>query len=59
MLRRSSSSDRKLLLTCAITGIVVALLVSSLQFFMSWHQRNAKYAIHIFSLAATSLIFQA
>ncbi|HCC5809108.1 EAL domain-containing protein [Citrobacter freundii] len=43
MLRRSSSSDRKLLLTCAITGIVVALLVSSLQFFMSWHQRNAKY----------------
>ncbi|MDU1354348.1 MAG: cyclic di-GMP phosphodiesterase, partial [Citrobacter freundii] len=43
MLRRSSSSDRKLLLTCVITGIVVALLVSSLQFFMSWHQRNAKY----------------
>lgn len=43
MFKRTSSSGRKLLLTCVLTGIIVALLVSSLQFFTSWHQRNAKY----------------
>ena len=43
MFKHDTSSGRKILLTCILTGIIVALLVSSLQFFMSWHQRNAKY----------------
>lgn len=43
MFRRASSSGRKILLTCIVTGLVVALLVSTLQFFMSYHNREVKY----------------
>lgn len=43
MLTRDSSSGRKILLTCIITGMAAALLISSLQFFLSWHKRDVKY----------------
>ncbi|ELD2784067.1 cyclic di-GMP phosphodiesterase [Salmonella enterica] len=43
MLTRDSSSGRKILLTCIITGIAAALLIGSLQFFLSWHKRDVKY----------------
>ncbi|HDY3060657.1 TPA: cyclic di-GMP phosphodiesterase [Salmonella enterica] len=43
MLTRDSSSGRKILLTCIITGMAAALLVGSLQFFLSLHKRDVKY----------------
>lgn len=43
MFKRASSSGRKILITCILTGLVVALLVSTLQFFVSWHKREVKY----------------
>ncbi len=43
MFTRASSSSRKILLTCILTGVIVALLISSLQFLMSWHKREVKY----------------
>lgn len=43
MLTRDSSSGRKILLTCIITGMAAALLIGSLQFFLSWHKRDVKY----------------
>ena len=43
MFKRASSSGRKILLTCVLTGLIVALFVSILQFFMSWHNREVKY----------------
>lgn len=43
MFTSASSSGRKTLLTCVATGVVVALLISSLQFLMSWHKREVKY----------------
>ncbi|MEA5948417.1 hypothetical protein ONR07_24545, partial [Salmonella enterica subsp. enterica serovar Anatum] len=30
-------------LTCIITGMAAALLIGSLQFFLSWHKRDVKY----------------
>ncbi|POT59709.1 phage resistance protein [Citrobacter amalonaticus] len=43
MLTAASPSGRKILLTCILSGVVIALIVSSLQFFVSWHKREAKY----------------
>lgn len=43
MFRRSSSSGRKILLSCMLTGLIVAILVSTLQFFVTWHKREVKY----------------
>ncbi|ECC1506178.1 cyclic di-GMP phosphodiesterase [Salmonella enterica subsp. houtenae] len=43
MLTRDASSGRKILLTCIITGMAVALLIGNLQFFLSWHKRDVKY----------------
>ncbi|MDA8478815.1 cyclic di-GMP phosphodiesterase [Citrobacter sp. Awk 4] len=43
MFTSSASSGRKILLTCVATGIVVTLLITSLQFLMSWHKREVKY----------------
>lgn len=43
MFRRSSSSGRKILLSCMLTGLIVALLVSTLQFLVTWHKREVKY----------------
>lgn len=43
MLTRDSSSGRKILLTCIITGMATAILIGSLQFFLSWHKRDVKY----------------
>lgn len=40
---RAPSSGRKILLTCLAAGIIVAFLVSSMQFLMSWHKRETKY----------------
>ena len=43
MFKRSSSSNQKILLSCMLTGLIVALLVSTLQFFVTWHKRDIKY----------------
>lgn len=43
MFRRPSSSSRNVLFTCIFTGVVVAVLVSTLQFFATWHKRDVKY----------------
>ncbi len=43
MFIRAPSSGRKILQTCVLAGIIIALLVSGLQFLMSWHKHEAKY----------------
>ena len=43
MFKRISSSGRKTLFTCILAGLVVALFVSTLQFFFTWHKRDVKY----------------
>lgn len=43
MFTRAFSSGRKILLTCVVTGVVIAIFISSLQFLMAWHKREVKY----------------
>ena len=43
MFKRASSSGRKILIPCILTGLIVAVLVSTLQFFVSWHKQEVKY----------------
>lgn len=43
MFTRALSTGRKILLACLITGVVVAIFISSLQFLMAWHKREVKY----------------
>ncbi len=43
MFIRAPSSGRKILQTCVLAGIIIALLVSGLQFLMSWHKHEVKY----------------
>lgn len=43
MFTRVLTSGRKIILTCLVTGVIVALFISSLQFLMAWHKREVKY----------------
>ncbi|CBG89055.1 cyclic di-GMP phosphodiesterase [Citrobacter rodentium] len=43
MFTRVLTSGRKIVLTSLVTGIIVAILTSSLQFLMTWHSREVKY----------------
>lgn len=43
MFTRTLTSGRKIVLTCLVTGVIVAIFISSLQFFMAWHTREVKY----------------
>lgn len=43
MFTAANASGRKILLTCFITGLVVAVIISCLQFTVSWHKREVKY----------------
>lgn len=43
MFTRTLPTGRKILLACLITGITVAIVISSLQFLMAWHKREVKY----------------
>lgn len=43
MFIRAPSSGRKILLTCIIAGVMIAILVSCLQFLVAWHKHEVKY----------------
>ncbi|HGV8126658.1 TPA: cyclic di-GMP phosphodiesterase [Escherichia coli] len=43
MFIRAPNSGRKLLLTCIVAGVMIAILVSCLQFLVAWHKHEVKY----------------
>lgn len=43
MFTHALTTGRKIVLTCLITGVAVAIVISSLQFVMAWHKREVKY----------------
>ncbi|WP_336219317.1 cyclic di-GMP phosphodiesterase [Citrobacter amalonaticus] len=43
MFTRALSSGRKIVLACIVTGVIIAIVISSLQFLMTWHKREVKY----------------
>lgn len=43
MFIRAPNFGRKLLLTCIVAGVMIAILVSCLQFLVAWHKHEVKY----------------
>ena len=43
MFIRAPNFGRKLLLTCIVAGVMIAILVSCLQFLVAWHKHEDKY----------------
>ncbi len=43
MFIRAPNSGRKLLLTCIVAGVMIAILVSCLQFLVARHKHEVKY----------------
>ncbi len=43
MFIRAPNSGRKLLLTCIVAGVMIAILVSCLQFLVAWHKHEVTY----------------
>lgn len=55
MFIRAPNSGRKLLLTCIVAGVMIAILVSCLQFLVAWHKHEAKYDTLITDVQSISI----
>ncbi|MHA6384942.1 cyclic di-GMP phosphodiesterase, partial [Escherichia coli] len=51
MFIRAPNSGRKLLLTCIVAGVMIAILVSCLQFLVAWHKHEVKYDLSLIHIS--------
>lgn len=55
MFIRAPNSGRKLLLTCIVAGVMIAILVSCLQFLVAWHKHEVTYDTLITDVQSISI----